>query len=128
LGSVIDGKFYEEDKHKEYSISTKKEAYKKELSAILSLLWCSAEHCRIRKDMEWNRYFYNKWKLVWKVEQFGDEKIVIKDNIVVWKILKQWNKVLVVNNANKIISEFPWYKRLNINLKQTDINLNLFLK
>ena len=128
LGSVVDGSYYEEDKHKTYDVSAYREKYMKELKSILNLFWCNYNNCDIKKDYEWNKYFYKNWKLAWKIENFWDKKLIIKWKKLVWKILKKWNREIIIGNNWEIISEFPWFKQVRIKLNQTDMDMSLYVK
>ena len=130
LGSIVDGEFYEENRHRVYDISPYHEKYKRELYTITKLFRCGITDCYItEKDINWDRYIYKKWKEIWIISDFWNEKIIKTSSWrKLWKILERWNKEIIFDNHENIISEFSGTKQVHIKLQQTDMDMRLYVK
>jgi len=130
LWAIESNQFFEENNHISYDISDRYR-YITEFKVLSQLFKCGIKNCKIKRDREWNKYFYKNWRLVWKVENFGDEKIVIKKEHwkekVVAKIIQKGKKEIIINSNNEILAEISPYKPLKIKLKQLDVTLDLLI-
>lgn len=127
---ISQGQFIEENSYKEYDIWVKKDAKKQVLYKTFDMLWCyNLNNCNVKSDRNGNNYFYENWKLIGIMENFWNEKILIK---------KQWNnrkhiatikiygnKILMEDTKWNIVFKTNGSKKIKINLDSLDYEIGL---
>lgn len=131
LWSVSQGQYIEENKKKEYFISSFESNKKQVLNRVLQLLWWSNTKGRdIQADANHNNYFYHNWNLRWVLQNFWNEKILIRwtwasGTVVAKLMVSNWN-FLLMSPSWKVLYQAQW-SNIWISLETLDyyIDLNL---
>ncbi len=130
IWSISQGQFIEEHDYKEYDIWAEKDAKKQVLYKTLDMLWCdNINNCNVKSDRGGNNYFYENWRLIGFMENFWNEKILIKKH---WNNKKHiatikmyGNKILMKDIRWNILFRTNGSKKIIIDLDSLDYEIGL---
>lgn len=131
FGSISAGQYIEENDKKIYNISSFETNKKQILNRTLQLLWAKNVRWRdIQADGNHNNYFYHNWRFVWVLQNFGNEKVLIRwkganSTIVAKLLILNWN-FLMTSPSWKVLYQAHW-SNVWISLDTLDYYLDLNL-
>lgn len=129
LWTILQGQYIEENEKKEYNVSCFLESKKELLKQCLNVLNLDDfKKVDIKTDRDKNNYFYKNWKLVWILENFWNEKILIKveqNKKIKIANIKMWNdgKIIMISESWEILYRTDWSKKIKIDLETLDYGL-----
>jgi len=114
-----------ETKPRDYEVVSSIDQKRKVYYYISKLLWCN--NCRYKKSFSGDTYFYSNWKLVWVVQDMWDKKFILSNNHLVWKLIENRKKVILLDRNDRVVFRSSWFKRINVQIPEINARIDLVL-